>query len=1573
MILLLSLTAANQNLRKLDNTKINLAFIDAYDLFYSNPDSTPKWTFKITYSVVETVSTEQYITPILYNGNPSKATCQKMGTDKLNCELTEDSQKKDDLIQISNSGSDDANINWISGLDGTFTIPIITNLKYVNSNSLKYTSTSKAWEFKVKISDTDILPQNGVVKIDLTLDKDYLTKETATCTHNSHYLSCNFVWERTTYFLIKIAPKNSGTVDWDFGTIDDDWRIIPFDSTMENVWHYNNMELNSKNRWVFDFGARINESIGGKNNAFTINTKIEKKNGQTLYYYTRCYSNKDEISSKDYTCTIYGDNQEKTDLVYVSNKTDVNDVNVNWGTVLKNDEVISRKAELTFKKIYGLNFVSPYWEYKIDVSDDDDLPDNAKVWIDTLIYANMGNIYTECSLLNHVLKCSMSGSQTGSTGLILFQSEKKVGSVTWKNLKEKYIYIPLEFSATFTNTFGAMFTNNKWNFMISTSFSNDYPNNSRVKIDILHNSEATTATCRLVHNKKLYCFSDYATQASTDTIIIRYTKISGSVTWSSSFSDTPLVKSTFVDSETQMSFVDAKNLNYANHKWAFNIIARSTTPDITKKYKVDITVNRSGKYTAHCLLYITSENPDTELVCSCAYPNQSKDDLITIAKTKHDSTSTSIKWTTGIEGEDDPPITLDTELIFNKFDSLAKDSRGRWTFKILLNENNNYILPVYSKVIADISNSKSSVVNSANCTVESKTKLSCSSEDATSEPDFSVNYKSLKGSILWVDEVTEKSYPELPIKNPNELEFVKAYNLIFASQKWTFSIIYALEDIVLTQGTKLTTPILYKTSPSKANCEVKTIERLDCDLNDQNDQAISDLIQISNSGSSAADIKWVAGLVGVYNIVINATLNYVDSYDLTYDTTTYNWNFKVKIKETDSFPENGALIIDISLTNSEETTAKCTHNNHYLTCNFIWNRANTYLIKIAPKKYGSVNWNNLGSIEDNLKIIPLKSKMSTASNGLLAYNLYLNEGHWEFTLGAKLVDTNGGLLNSFTMNSKIEKNGVAPLYYYTRCYSNSNDLSPASYSCKIYGDNQVITDLVSVSTKTDVNEVGLDWDGKLSQDKIINRNAILTFKRIYDYNFDSSDRYWYFKIDVENDENLPENAEVRVDIMQWVNKGTHYKECSFQNHILTCKKSASTSSSTDLELFHSVREKGSVIWTNLREKYIYIPLNTSLTFSETSGAIFTNKWNFMILTTDSDSYPAYSKVLIDILHNDEETTASCSIVKDKYLYCFSDFPTQSPDDQITIKYTKKYGSITWKTSFTDAPLVEGTLATSQTTMIFKDAYNLNFANNKWSFTINAQATITNINRKARYPVDIIVKKSSDTENKISANCLIYITKETYNTQLICSCPYEEQSKDDLITIAYPKHDSTSSSIKWSSGITKNYPITLNTELTYDNIGNYQKLNNKWNFDINLLSNENYVLPLNSKLIVDIKGNKRVNCTATSKTVLLCVSDTSSSSKQPTIEYEPIKSLDSSVTWLNEIEVPSNLIPTPEPEDSTDESEKESDQESEQESNQESESESKPDKEPKNDNKDLKDSSKYLKNIKLSLLLILILV
>ena len=731
-----------------------------------------------------------------------------------------------------------------------------------------------------------------------------------------------------------------------------------------------------------------------------------------------------------------------------------------------------------------------------------------------------------------------------------------------------------------------------------------------------------------------------------------------------------------------------------------------------------------------------------------------------------------------------------------------------------------------------------------------------------------------------------------PRKLEQTLQFSVAKNLIFTDDsKWHFQIIYYSEN-QLEANTECTTSILYKGALSTAACKAASGYILNCELNQEN-QTKLDLVQLTNEKADGATITWT-GIEETINIPISATLKYDDSYSLTYDTDTKDWTFKIKIKE-DELPEGSSVKVDVDYKDSEKILANCDYSNKILNCGFNKAIGNSYTIKISQEKnQGSIDWEFPSPLEENYLVIPFALKVDYYTS---AYDLELVDNHWNYEIFLRTEDLQPYHI-AFTINSKIKNaQGVENLYF-TRC--NSVDflgvLTRLRFKCKVYGDNQKKTDLVYVSN-SNMNDISLIWDGKLVNDDIIVRKAELSFVKAYDLLYDSKKNYWTFKIEVADDEDLPNEAKVYVDIYAHTNRGNYDKICSFNEHILSCTKSGETGSSNLIE-FQGYREKGSVTWKNVKQKHIPIPLNHEFIFKQVSGSFFTDKWNFFLTVTNTNSSPQYSKVIIDIKHNNVETTALCETLKqgsykqDEIIYCTSNYDTQASTDKITLIQEKKLGSITWNSGLTDSNniVTTSTLDEKSANVKFIDAYDLYFANNKWYFTLSTSA-----NEKyyiGRYRVDIAVSGKSPS----TATC--FLKEGMYdarNILFLCKCDYANQSKDDLIYISKTKTEA--SSISFSSGLDSDYQIILKTELTIKKAHSVYRVGiNNWFCKINIARNDNTVLPVNSIVYVDIfEKTYRAKCIAESLIMLSCESDYSSSTQ---IALGYFKRETSSVTWTN---------------------------------------------------------------------------
>ena len=810
-----------------------------------------------------------------------------------------------------------------------------------------------------------------------------------------------------------------------------------------------------------------------------------------------------------------------------------------------------------------------------------------------------------------------------------------------------------------------------------------------------------------------------------------------------------------------------------------------------------------------------------------------------------------------------------------------------------------------------------------------------------------------------------KPFPFLRRLQTKTLEFIKATDLIYLNSKWQFNIRYS-SDNDLSIGTELTTSILYKGEKAKADCKVTSSDKLECIYNGSN-QAKSDLIQLKYDSSVDATIKW-SNLDTVKSIPMNDTLTFEDSFSLKY-TYQKPWVFKIKLDDNDILPEDAIVEVDIiDSSNTDEkknkVVATCTHKSHYLNCEFTYKRGAYYLIQISANKIsGSINWKNL---EENVSI-PYYTKMKSFSD---AYYLDLIDGQWSYTLYASPSESFGSSSTPITINSKIVKQDGTSYIYFTKCVGMN-----LYFTCTVIGSNQNIKDLVYVtpdSPNSANKEISVDWDGKITSDKIIARNATLNLDRLYDLrragNFD-----WEFKIDVSQDQNLPNGATLWAEYCFT----THYDKsvCTYNDHVLLCTNKLGPS---QYFLFLNKGPLGSITWSNLKEREIQIPLNATLTFNKAYGKLFTNKWTFVLNADKKTACPQESKLIIDIIHNEEETTASCFIIYSNMI-CVSDYETQTSEDIIKLSPNQKYGSVEWESGLVTETNIESyTFASEELELDLRYAINLNFANNRWAFEIAASYSSGNkqLDMNLKYKVDVLVKKSSGEELKKSATCLPYIRGDNPSQRLICGCGYENQNKDDLIQIAYQKHDETSLNIKWSS-LTKNYLIALNTELIFDEVTNYRKIDRYWNFDVKLKDNENIILPIGSKVIISTSltsPNNYLNCTAESKTILSCPT-TNSYSEQPNAIIILLKKIQTSVTWLNE----NPVIPIIEPEattetkpnpEATTETKPDPESSTEIKPNPESTTESKDDENGGN-NKNIDNFCKYLNDAKIGLLLFIL--
>ena len=1127
-----------------------------------------KWEFKVDYTSTQELAKDstEYLS-ILFKGEASKAVCKVSSSTKLSCIVEAESQTKADLVKLNQELSEGATIKFsnLNTLTDT-NMPIETTLNYQDSYSLTY--TDNIWKFKIKLMETDVLPENSHVNVDVFFSS---TKAIVVdCEYKQHFLYCESSASHAATFLFQVSPiKISGTVEWDNIIAN---MTIPLYSYLSIYAGGTDLEL-IDGKWNYVLTCR-GAQLGDVSSLITLNTKIVKKADNKEYYYlTRCYSKGSQTDTL-FNCIVEGDNHEITDLVMVSPKADINDISVDWNDRLTSDDVIIRKAELTFLNAYDLEYSNREWNFKIAVKDDENLPENAKVNVDILL-SNYGVTTATCSFKNHILFCVSSQS---ISNMFKLQVEKEKGSVIWNGIKEKAVPIPLIYSLTYKEASGLFFTD-KWNFLVKASCITTPPVNSTVTIDIIQNNEETDATCVIgrVFNSigYIHCVSNEPEQKASDTVKINPEKIFGSLDWKEGLNDLnnniALASEVTVASEDKFTFYDANNMYFSGGKWHFNIQGKSTESSNTFGiYKVDIKIKRvtgeSENGIAKCFLYTDNESTDLKMICSCDYTNQNKDDLIKIASEKTESST--IKWKAGITS--DYSITLNAALKFKSAKNLKKGTSA-YTFQVNLEEDSEAILPLDSKLKVDVRLYNNEI---AECSVNTKTLISCTVASSSYER-YLKYYKSDKGSVIWKNENREDY---VIILESAKLELISANYLYFSEGRWHFQI----KQKSVTIGTVLM-DVSYGGEKTSAICTGNDNNLMNCYLSDKN-QDKTKLVKLKKTQLSSSTMIWT-NLDGDMDIPLKTelTLDRTGNLNVVNNDSGKTWAFDIFIKDKE-IPENAFIIIDIYIilpTKTVKTIANCYHKNKILKCEALPQDYNSnyyylYLLKKKdPNTISSVTkWNNMEKV---------KTLIST--DNVVLYNL-------DYNYATKITDENGQktffieLLKTTPL--EVAKTASIDILIETEPkLSQCQALTTTKLRCTI-ASGEVITNKKIYIAKTSTTSSIIRWNN-LEENQIITPIK-LTYKRIYDRNLVSEHEY-KFNIEVSGND-LKNNLILPVEIYHIINgkkadaTQTENKQivpCKSNNNALLCDwLSESTVINPVNDLIQlMLKESGEIIeWTN---------------------------------------------------------------------------------------------------------------------------------------------------------------------------------------------------------------------------------------------------------------------------------------------------------------------------------------------------------------------------------------------------------
>ena len=1425
---------SNKNSRLLEDVT-ELFFSDAKNLTF-NTDS--RWQFNISYNGVSELTLESiHFISIIYKGSPTLATCQVESGFILNCYVNEEDQTILDLIQINHQLTNGATIRW-TNLNQIYDILIYATLKYDDSFFMSYhfvSSSNKYWDFKIKIQEK-ILPENGIVKVDLFFTSEELV--VATCIHNNFYLNCKFNHDKPANFLIQISPiKYEGSIEWE--NLENN-ITVPLSVKGRVFVQVDSLEFINNIQWnyILKFASSSSLDLGGLSSLITVNTKIVSESRNQYLYLTRCYLINTITEAFHYKCIVYGEHQELKDLVYISHSNE-NEVSVDWGNALKSDQLISRNAELTFVKIYDLEYINRDWSFKILVRDDEDLPENCLVFVDVVNLINDGNIYSTCSFRNHILNCNkLSSTSSSNTYLIRFQSEKIKGSITWKNIRDKHISIPLNYQLELIKANNGFFTD-RWNFLIYATYKGDAPKSSLIVIDIIQDSKETTASCELLrqgsNNLKWYifCISNLENQSISDIIIINSSQKSGSVTWTNTIGESNNKVEKFSNSKSKsLDFCDAYDMYYANNKWFFTVITNTFNAgtDNIGIYKIDITVKQSSseiKSTASCLIIDGIDNAaKIKLLCSCDYSDQSKDDLIKISYEKTESST--VTWLSGITS--DYSITLKTVLTIKKGDNLDTKEDHHWIFDIEIELNENTILPVGSKVITDV-DLDTQTQHSANCTAETNNKLSCySTAYGTEEPKIAY-LKSLTSSITWTNENEEDYY----ILRRETLSLLSVDYLYFLDNKWHFNIstsgLYAAKVIV---------DILYNDIPSTATCYGGKNRLISC-IVDYEHQEKSAIIKLSKQKTELSTITWY-NLNEDKDISLWTELTLDKIANLHMDEEGLNWIFDIYIIE-DDIPEGSYIVTDIQLyyysggdeiyAKRKKSIAKCYHSNKKLECKVIFDRSNIRLFEYTPSLVRTKNYDSISSV----------IKWKNMPNEIMPIPLTANLKYFYANKIIKENDKNIFYIE-LDQSTKVPKESFCTIDI---IIDNENELgnclsqNHTTLKCEIDTNIDLTNKKVYIAKDKSLSS-SITWTNLIENQYLFPIN--LTF--IHAYNFrDVPYTNAYFQIIAAGKE-LKNNLIIPIKIWQLRNAKISstilYEKvmdisCECKHYVLFCHWYNSKGIYADKDKYYlKLNEKGDTIEWNNPGDYDYIPERESFALHYNNLIYcyydeFNNYYKYSLQLSSNSDHTGTQ--IMDLYINDEHIYGICNITQEnkRQLECYTPYMPRNNNDRISFQNgydtINGLGVIDWRDISTEQIIYPNEFDFADISKMYDLKYNID----KWEFKM-----------KYDYISDFegtkkIVISVSDEDGE--ADCV----KES---DTIIKCSSETLSNDKLIQI----NNKFKSNDYLCLYTNNNFKIPLASTLELINLYKL-KYENNWSFELKIKSTEGLIFPRNSSVTIDI--------------------------------------------------------------------------------------------------------------------------
>ena len=605
----------------------------------------------------------------------------------------------------------------------------------------------------------------------------------------------------------------------------------------------------------------------------------------------------------------------------------------------------------------------------------------------------------------------------------------------------------------------------------------------------------------------------------------------------------------------------------------------------------------------------------------------------------------------------------------------------------------------------------------------------------------------------------------------NNLLFIEAfqiYDLFFDKDKWKFKIKSKNEQLTFKE--KKTLDILISGEYGLAKCDIEN-GLLFCEVDSEN-QNKSQLIELNKAYEG--DIQLI-NIKHTY-IPMRIDLELIKAYNLEYFYDQREWSFDVECildENQNIIPKNSIFTVDIKYDNITNEMAYCSlkeelvNNKVILLCipqNKISEDSLIYLNNIKSE-YSSIIWKQ--AISEEKMYIYLRLSLDVKEANELIFNT--NDNKWSFKLffyyySSIYIPTNSKILIDLIYN---DQDSIG-----TCLFENKNYNYNYFFTCYPNIETQNKNDFVEISPiKKYGTVIFINSEKKLS----FIYHAKLKFEKAYDLIFDKK---WEFKIKV-SESDLPNKRATIIDIIEDGVLTTAI--CVMNNYILLCEPLyIGQKISHSLYLKYN-KESNYVEWTNLKD-YEPIYFIYEINFINSYGGFYRNKWKFNLKYNDpyerTEKF-TYKNVLLDILVNNEESTASCEIEIYSFLKCVSNHANQNKYDIIKIIGNKepKLGTVYFYKYLSDEQKAINPVKLSIEDFYIKSHKNRNIVyfdiKGNLAYSLNSE-----IEKETITELEVIIIKKDKKEIKSRAPCSTDRIYPEKGSSLYLVCIVDEEVLDN---------------------------------------------------------------------------------------------------------------------------------------------------------------------------------------------------